>query len=202
LILSGVALINRFHWLIYVFGAMLIFTGLKMIFEKDKQIDPEKNPLVRCFRKLMPVTETYQKDSFFVRRDGRYWATPLFLVVLVVEMTDLIFAVDSIPAVLAVSRDPFIVYTSNAFAILGLRSLYFVLKGFFELFHLLHYGLAAILLFIGSKMLLSHYAHIPVEISLAVIGGLISLSIVASLLFGAKKKPPIAIEGDGVGDFK
>lgn len=182
----GITLLQQFHWLIYVFGAFLIFTGFKLALEKDKEIHPERNPVLRIFRRMMPVTEQYEGGKFFVRRDNRIWATPLFVVLLVVETTDVIFAVDSIPAILAITNDPFIVYTSNVFAILGLRALYFVLAGVMEKFHHLHYGLAAILGFVGVKMLVSEFYKIPVHISLGFIASALVLSIIASLVWPAK----------------
>jgi tellurite resistance protein TerC len=187
-IIVGVALIERFEWVIYVFGAILIVSGVKMALEKEKEIHPDRNPVLTLFRKLMPITQEYEGGKFFVRREGRTFATPLLLVLLVVETTDLIFAVDSIPAVLAITRDRFIVYTSNIFAILGLRALYFALKGAMDLFHHLHYGLSIILVFVGAKMILSHYVHIPTGIALGVVGGVLMLSVVASLIWPEKKK--------------
>lgn len=185
-ILTGVALIHRFHWIIYIFGAFLIFTGIKLALEKDKEIEPEKNPLLKLFRRLMPITEGYVEDKFFVRRDARLFATPLFVVLLVIETTDVVFAVDSIPAILAITTDPFIVYTSNMFAILGLRSLFFALAAIMNLFHHLHYGLAAILIFVGIKMLVSEFYKVPVGMALCVIGSILVLSIVASLVWPEK----------------
>lgn len=181
-IAGGIALIKNFHWIIYVFGGFLILTGIKMALSKDKEVHPEKNPLIRLFKKFMPVTHEYHDGKFFIRKDGRTWATPLFVVLLAVETTDLIFAVDSIPAILAITDDPFIVYTSNVFAILGLRSLYFALAGIMHLFHYLHYGLSAILVFVGCKMLMSDFYKIPIGVSLGVIAGVIGLSILLSLL--------------------
>src|ERR1043166_2952656 len=187
-ILAGVALIERFEFVIYVFGAILVISGIKMGLQKEKEIHPEKNPVLKLFRKLMPVTQEYEGGKFFVRRDGRTFATPLFLVLLVVETTDLIFAVDSIPAVLAITQDRFIVYTSNIFAIMGLRALYFALRGAIDLFHHLHYGLSAILVFVGLKMVLSEYVHIPTPVALGVVGGVLVLSIVASLIWPDKEE--------------
>jgi len=186
-IVAGVALINRFHWIIYLFGAVLVYSGLKMAFKKDEDIHPESNPVLKLFRRFFPVTKDYHGKSFFVRLEGRRFATPLFVVLLVVETTDLIFAVDSIPAVLAITRDPFIVYTSNIFAILGLRSLYFALAGVMNLFHHLHYGLSAILVFVGAKMILGHWYEIPTGIALGVVAVLLALSIIASLIWPEKK---------------
>ncbi len=187
-IAGGVTLIKNFHWIIYVFGAFLIFTGIKMVLDKDKEIHPEKSPLLRLFRKFMPVTEGYENGKFFVRKDSRLYATPLFVVLLVIETTDIIFAVDSIPAILAITQDPFIVYTSNVFAILGLRALYFALAGVIRLFHYLHYGLSAILVFVGTKMLLSDFYKVPIGISLSVVACLLFLSVGASLLWPQKKE--------------
>ncbi len=186
-IAAGIGLIRHFHWIIYVFGAFLIYTGATLMGESDKEIHPEKNPILRAFRRWMPVTHDFSGDRFFVRRPGLY-ATPLFVVLLVVETTDILFATDSVPAILAVTRDAFIVYTSNVFAILGLRSIYFALAGMMELFSYLHYGLASILIFIGVKMLLSDYYPIPTGIALSVVAGVLAISIIASLLFPPKKK--------------
>ena len=183
MIALGATLIKEFHWIIYIFGAFLIFTGIKMAFHKDEGIDPEKNPLIRIFRRLMPVSNEYDGQKFFTRRNGVLMATPLFLCLLMVEFTDLVFAVDSIPAIFAVTQDPFIVYTSNVFAILGLRSLYFVLAGMMHQFHYLKLGLAVVLTFVGVKMLLTETAwKIPTELSLLVVAGILVVSVVASLL--------------------
>jgi tellurite resistance protein TerC len=181
-IFAGIALLQRLHWIIYVFGALLIVTGIKMAMEKDKEIHPDKNPVLRLFRRLVPVTEDYHADHFFVRRFGHYAATPLFVVLLVVETTDIIFAVDSIPAILAITVDPFLVYTSNVFAILGLRALYFALAGVMQLFHYLHYGLSAILVFVGAKMLLADVYKLPVGVALGVIAGILLISVIASVM--------------------
>lgn len=179
-ILAGIELIHRFHWLIYIFGGFLIVTGIRMLFSYDTKINPEKNVFVRLVRKIIPVTNTYEGDKFFVRNNGTLWATPLFLVVIVIEATDLIFAVDSIPAILAVSEDPFIVYTSNAFAILGLRSLYFAVAGIEKYFKYLKYGLATILVFVGTKMAIADFVKIPVHLSLIIIASILGISILAS----------------------
>jgi len=186
-IVAGVALIERFEFVIYVFGAILVISGVKMGLEKEKEIHPEKNPVVKLFRKAMPVTQEYDGSKFFVRRDGRTFATPLFLVLLAVETTDLIFAVDSIPAVLAITHDRFIVYTSNIFAIMGLRALYFALRGAMDLFHHLHYGLSVILVFVGLKMIVSHFLPIPTPVALGVVAGVLVLSIAASLIWPRRK---------------
>lgn len=182
-IFAGIELINRFHWLIYIFGAFLVFTGVRMVTAGDSKIEPDKNPVVKMVRKLFPVTADFEGDNFFVRRGAKLWATPLFVVVVLIETTDLIFAVDSIPAILAITDDPFIVYTSNVFAILGLRSLYFALSGIERYFHFLKYGLSAILVFVGVKMCLTDYYKIPVDVSLIVIVGLLVISIIASVVF-------------------
>ena len=165
-IFAGVALLEKFHFTIYIFGALLIFTGIKMFNRSNAQIHPEKNPVIKFFRKLMPVTPALHGDRFFTKIDGKRYATPLFLVLLLVETTDLIFAVDSIPAILAITQDQFIVYTSNVFAILGLRSLYFALSGIVHRFWLLSYGLAVVLVFVGVKMMLIDFYKIPIEWSL------------------------------------
>jgi TerC family integral membrane protein len=188
-IVIGVSLLQQFHWLIYIFGGFLIITGIRLGTEKEKEIHPEKNPVLKLFRRLVPVTEKYEDDKFFVKRAGRLLATPLFIVLLVVETTDLIFAVDSIPAVMAVTLDPFIVFTSNVFAVLGLRSLYFALAGIMAMFHYLHYGLAVILVFVGSKMLLMDVIKIPIGIALGVIAVVLAVSVIASLRRQSVKTP-------------
>lgn len=185
-IVAGVALLEHFEAVIYLFGAILVISGVKMGLEQEKQIRPDQNPILKLVRKFMPVTQGYEGSKFFVRRDGGTLATPLLLVLLVVETTDLMFAVDSIPAVLAITRDRFIVYTSNVFAVLGLRALYFSLKGAMDLFHHLHYGLSAILVFVGAKMLLAHFLEIPIGIALGVVAVLLLLSVIASLIWPRK----------------
>jgi len=181
-ILAGVGLLERFHWLIYVFGAFLVVTGIKMALPKKEEFEPEKNIVVRLFRKLYPVSSHYDQGRFFTVDNGRRAATPLFLVLLIIETTDLAFALDSIPAVLAISHHAFIIFTSNIFAILGLRSLYFALQGVMGLFRYLAFGLAAILVFIGSKMLLTSVGvHIPIGFSLGVIASVLAVSAIASL---------------------
>ena len=179
-IFAGIALIEKFHFTIYIFGALLIYTGYKMFGHKKMKVIPEKNPVIRLVRKFMPVTTELQGEKFFTRINGKRFATPLFLVLILVETTDLIFAVDSIPAILAITQDQFIVYTSNVFAILGLRSLYFALSGIADRFWLLSYGLAIILVFVGIKMLLIDVFKIPIEWSLLFISVNITLSIVLS----------------------
>ena len=185
-IFAGVALINKFHWIIYIFGALLVFTGIKMLFHKDEKIDPDKNPLVRLFKKFFPVTDQDQDGKFFIKLNGRTFATPLFVVLLMVEFTDLIFAVDSIPAILAITNDTFIIFTSNVFAILGLRALYFALAGITKYFYYLKYGLSAILVFVGVKMTIVDFYKIPIHYSLIVIASILVLSILASVLFPKK----------------
>jgi len=179
-ILAGSALLASFHWVIYVFGAFLILTGIKMALHRDAELHPEKNPVLRLVRRFVPVTPDYEKDHLFVRRGGRWMATPLFLVLAVIESTDLVFAVDSIPAIFAVTSDPFLVYTSNVFAILGLRSLYFLLAGVMQKFVYLKLGLSAVLVFVGGKMTLSELYEVPSTVSLLVIAALLTISIAAS----------------------
>lgn len=189
-IFIGVELIHKFHWLIYIFGAFLIYTGIKIVKSGDMTIDPVKNPLIKFAKRFFSVTEDFVKDRFFVKIDGRIWATPLFLVVILIESTDLIFAVDSIPAILAISDDSFIVYTSNVFAILGLRSLYFALAGIEKYFKYLKYGVSAILIFVGIKMSIMDFYKIPVEISLTFIFIALSLATLASMLFSKERTKP------------
>jgi tellurite resistance protein TerC len=191
-IFAGIELIRRFHWIIYVFGPFLIFTAIRMLVKKEKEIHPEKNPALKLLRRLISVTHDYEDGRFFVRRSDGIWATPLFVVLVVVETTDLIFAVDSIPAILAVTSDPFIVYTSNVFAILGLRALFFALAGAMRLFRYLPYGVAAILAFVGVKMILSEIYRIPIGIALGIIGGMLAVSMLASVFLpnGDKQGTP------------
>jgi tellurite resistance protein TerC len=186
-ILAGVSLIQRFHWLIYVFGALLVYSGIKLLRQGDEDINPEKNPVLKLFRQWMPVTDDYVSEKFWVRQPGLY-ATPLVVVLLVVETTDIVFAVDSIPAVLAITLNAFIVYTSNVFAIIGLRSMYFAVAGMMDLFEYLHYGLSVVLVLIGAKMLVSHYYTVPTAVALGVVAGVIAISVVASVLFPKKAK--------------
>ncbi|MFA5011215.1 MAG: TerC family protein [Ignavibacteria bacterium] len=181
LIFIGTALIAKFSWIIIVFGLFLIVAGLKMAFQKEEKIHPEKNPVVKYVKKFVPVTPEYHRDKFFIKKGGLF-ATPLFIVLIVVETTDLIFAFDSIPAILAITHDPFIVFTSNAFAILGLRALYFALAGFMDKFHYLKVGLSIILVFIGIKMLIASVFHIPTSTSLIVIIIILTISIIASMV--------------------
>jgi len=185
-IVLGIELIERFHWMIYLFGAILVYTGFKMAFGGEDKVEPEKNPLVRMVRRFVPITRRTVGDRFFIRRRGILAATPLFLTLIVVESSDLIFAVDSIPAVLAVTRDPFIVYSSNVFAIMGLRSLYYLLAHVMEMFAYLKLGVSCILAFVGAKMLLADLVEIPLVFSLGVIIGTLTLSILASILIAKK----------------
>ena len=180
-IVVGISLIRRFHWITYVFGALLVYSGIKLFRQHGAGIEPEKNPVLRLFRRWVRVTDDYEGDKFVVRR-GRLYATPLLAVLVLVEATDLLFATDSIPAVLAITLNPFIVYTSNAFAVLGLRSMYFMLAGLMDLFHYLHYGLALVLVFIGVKMVSSNYYKIPTHVALGVVAGVLLISVLASLL--------------------
>ena len=178
----GAFLISQFHWVIYIFGAFLVFTGVRMAVQKDEHVEVESNGVVKLLRRVMPITQNYHGHDFFVRQAGRIFATPLFVVLLIVETTDLIFALDSIPAIFAVTTDPFLVYTSNVFAILGLRSMYFLLADVVTKFRFLKLGLSAILAFVGVKMLIVDIFHIPIAVSLVVIASILTISIVASLL--------------------
>jgi len=185
-IFAGVGLIRKFHWIIYVFGLLLVYSGVRLVLQHGAQIDPGKNPLLRLFRRVIPVTDEYVEGKFFVQREKRY-ATPLLLVLLVIETTDVIFAIDSIPAVLAITLNTFIVYSSNIFAILGLRSLFFALSSLMDIFEYLHYGISCVLIFVGTKMLISHYYLIRTDVSLAVIGGILLVTITASALHSENK---------------
>lgn len=186
-ILAGVSLIRRFEWITYLFGAFLVYSGFSMLRQGRTEIHPEKNPVLRLFRSVFPVTSDYEGGKFFVRRAGLY-ATPLFVVLLVLETSDVLFAVDSIPAVLAITRNAFIVYTSNVFAILGLRSMYFAVAGMIEVFDYLHYGLSVVLILIGGKMLLSHYVEIPTIWTLAMVLLMLAASVAASVLRPQRKE--------------
>jgi len=182
-IFAGVALITRFHWIVIVFGGFLVFTGIRMLFQKEAEVDPEKNPIVRFFKRFLPVTNTLHGDKLFVRQNHKLYATPLFLVLLIIESSDLIFAVDSIPAILAISQDRFIVYTSNIFAIMGLRSLYFAIAGIMGYFRFLKIGLAFVLTFVGLKMLAAYFNfEIPIVLSLVIIITILVISILASVV--------------------
>jgi tellurite resistance protein TerC len=187
-IFAGIQLIQNFHWIIYIFGAFLIYTGIKIPLEKDKEIKPDKNPLVRLFKRFMPVTNEIHGNKFFVKINAKTFATPLFIALIVIEFSDLIFAVDSIPAVLAISSDTFIVYTSNVFAILGLRALYFALAGIVKYFKYLKYGLAGILIFVGTKMCISGFYKFPVVWSLVIIAAILVLSVLASFVIPSNDK--------------
>src|ERR1700756_3793366 len=184
-ILAGVSLIQRFHWLIYVFGGMLVYSGIGLLQQGEEEIHPEKNPVLKLFRQWIPVTEDYVGNNFWVGQPGLY-ATPLVVVLLVGETTDIVFAVDSIPAVLAITLNAFIVYTSNVFAIVGLRSMYFAVAGLMEWFEYLHYGLSMVLILIGAKMLVSHYYVVPTAVALGTVAGVIALSVVASVVWPRK----------------
>ena len=190
-ILAGVGLIERFHWVLYLFGALLIYSGIRLGFSGEHQVDPAKNPAVRALRRLMPVTDEYQGGRFFVRgwkgNPGLY-ATPLLVVLAVIETTDVLFAVDSIPAVLAVTLNAFIVYTANVFAILGLRSMYFAVAGLMKAFRFLHHGLALVLVLVGLKMIAADYFRVPTLVTLGVVAGVLTVSIMASVMFPEKRK--------------
>ena len=188
MIALGAELIEHFSWVMYLLGAFLIYAGLHMVFGKKTEVHPEKNKIFRFARKHLRVTHDYEGEHFFVRTAGKLFATPLFLVLLVVEITDLTLAIDSIPAIFGITRDPFIVYTSNVFAILGLRALYFLLAGVLDRLHYLDAGLALVLMFIGGKMIGEGWLHIPVTVSLGVVGGILLIALLLSLLIPAKKK--------------
>jgi tellurite resistance protein TerC len=181
-IVLGAALVARFHWILYLLGAFLVFTAIKLALQKEAGVHPERNPVLNLARKVFPVTQNYESGRFFIRKEGRKYITPLFLVLLMIETTDIAFATDSIPAIFAITRDTFIIYTSNIFAVLGLRSLYFVVAGFMKEFRYLKYGLAAVLAFIGIKMLIEPWFALPILSSLMVIFAIIALSIFMSLL--------------------
>ena len=181
-IFAGVALINRFQWIVIIFGAFLVYTGIRMLFQKETEVDPEKNAVVKFFRRFLPVSKTLHGDKLIIYQNRRLYATPLFLVLLIIESSDLIFAVDSIPAILAISKTTFIVYTSNIFAILGLRSLYFAIAGIIGFFRFLKVGLAFVLTFVGMKMLASFFHfEIPIIISLGIILSILLISVLASV---------------------
>jgi tellurite resistance protein TerC len=199
-IATGAALLENFHWMIYVFGAFLIVTGIKMLLQGDAKLEPDKNPVVRLFQRWVPITNTYQGQQFFVRKEGRIHATILMLVLIVVETTDVIFAVDSIPAIFAITMDPFIVYTSNVFAILGLRALYFMLAGVMQMFVYLKVGLSFVLCFVGAKMLVVDFYKIPIGISLGVVAGILILSVAVSLVVRWKREG-LLLSRLGLGKF-
>lgn len=199
-IIAGITLIARFQWLIFIFGVFLIYTGIKLALENDVEVEPEKNPVLKLVRRFLPITHNFEGQKFFVRRAGRLIATPMFVVLIVIETTDVIFALDSIPAILAITTDPFIVYTSNVFAILGLRALYFALTGIMQMFYYLHYGLSLILAFVGVKMILSKVhelpiigrylleIHIPAGVALGVVGSILVVSVIASIVWPPKEE--------------
>ncbi len=187
-ILGGTYLIATFNWILYVFGAFLVFTGIKMGFGEEKEVEPSKNPMLKILRRFLPITSNYRNGKFFVRESGKLMGTPLLVVLVVVESTDVVFAVDSIPAIFAITLDPFIVYTSNVFAILGLRALYFAMAGLMKLFYYLKYALGVILAFVGVKMLLHDVYHMPNSIALGTIAAIFGISIVLSIYFPPKKE--------------
>ncbi|MFH1620435.1 MAG: TerC family protein [bacterium] len=190
-IFAGISLVNTMHWLFYLFGALLIYTGIKMAGTDGQKVEPEKNPLLKLFKKLMPFENTMTGDSFFIKKGQVWHATPLFATLLVVEASDVMFAFDSIPAILAISRDKFIVYTSNVFAIMGLRALYFLLSGTMKYFRFLKYGISVILCYVGAKMMLMDIFHIPVTVSLALVIGILALSIMSSVIITGKHDPAV-----------
>jgi tellurite resistance protein TerC len=200
-IATGSALLSNFHWMVYVFGGFLAVTGIKMYLQGDEKIEPEKNPVVRLFERLVPIIRKYDGQKFFIRREGKSYATLLMLVLVVVETTDVIFAIDSIPAIFAITDDPFIVYTSNVFAILGLRALYFMLAGVMEMFVYLKVGLSFVLCFVGAKMMLVDIYKIPIGASLSVIGGVLLLSIIASWLIKPKNPKASHLQKSGNTDL-
>lgn len=187
-IVGGVSLIQHFHFILYIFGAFLIYTGIKMLFVGDKELNPEKDWIYKISKKYFRMTHSFEGSKFFVKKNGSYFITPLFMVLMIIESTDVIFALDSIPATLAVTKNPFIAYTSNIFAILGLRSLYFAFAGVIVLFRFLTYALSAALIFIGLKMLLENYVEISTGLSLAVVLGSIVISVIASVLIPEKNQ--------------
>jgi tellurite resistance protein TerC len=187
-IFAGVALIRELHWVVYILGAFLVYIGVRMAVKKEKEIHPEKNPVLRAFSKLLPVVPEYKGEKFFIKKAGKICATPLIIVLIVIETTDIVFAIDSIPAILSITVHPFIVFTSNVFAILGLRALYFAISGVMRLFSYLHFGLSAILVFVGVKMLITDFYKIPVSIALIAVGGILIISIMLSILFPPSKE--------------
>jgi tellurite resistance protein TerC len=204
MIAVGSALIARFHWVLYVFGAFLVITGIRMAFHDENDIEPDRNPVLRLVRRLFPITPHYDGQHFFTRdvASGRLFATPLLVVLTVIETTDVVFALDSIPAIFAVSRDPFIVYTSNIFAILGLRTMYFLLAGIIHRFHFLKIGLSVVLVFIGLKMLVEHWFEIPIGISLIIVAVVLVGSVVASLAWPKAAEAHDPVHFDPIpGDF-
>lgn len=196
-IITGVALLNMFAWIIFVFGGFLIFTGIKLAVRKDEEVNPERNPILRLAKRFLPVTEDYEGQHFIVRRYGKWMATPLLMVLLVVEATDLIFAVDSVPAILSITRDPFIVWTSNVFAILGLRALFFLVSGALQYFRYLNQGLALVLCFVGVKMVISDFYHIPTLMSLGVVVGILAMTMLISYLASLRETRTQRLEISG-----
>jgi tellurite resistance protein TerC len=196
-IVAGIALLNALHFVIYIFGALLLFTAWRMLRTGADHVDPSANPVLRALRRVVPVTESFEGQRFFVRRAGKLWATPLFAALVVIETSDIMFAIDSVPAILSITTDTFIVFTSNAFAIMGLRSLYFLVAGLIDRFEYLKYGLAALLAFAGIKMLLTDIVHIDVWVSLGVIAGILLVSIVGSLLVTRRRGIPETSPPDG-----
>lgn len=184
-IVAGVGLIHRFHWILYGFGALLIYSGIQLAFSGGHSVNPAKNPVVKFVRKIIPVTQNYRDGKFFIRQDATLYATPLLIVLAVIETSDVLFAVDSIPAILAITLNAFIVYTSNVFAILGLRSLYFAVSGLMKVFRFLHYGLAVVLVMVGLKMSLSNFIRVPIHITLAAIAGVLLIAIALSIALPA-----------------
>ena len=197
---AGAVIISRFHWVMYILGLFLVYTGIKIVFQKDGEVDPGRNPALRIFRRLVPTVSSYQGQKFLIRKDGRIFATPLLVVLVVVEMTDVMFAVDSIPAIFGVTTDVFIVFTSNIFAILGLRSLFFLIEGLVSKLRFLKVGVAAILTFIGVKILIKGWWDMPVLLSLGILAGVLIISTIASLVFPAPKgvKPEEVATGIGL----
>ena len=195
-IMAGAALLARFHWIIYVFGAILVVTGVRLFAQRDEEPDPERNPVLRVFRRFVPTVSEYHGQRFTIVEHGRRYATPLLAVLVAVEATDLIFAVDSIPAVFAVTRDPFIVYTSNIFAILGLRAMYFLLAGVMDRFRYLKPGLALVLMFVGTKMTLTEIFPVPIGVSLGVVAGILAVSILVSLVVTSRERRTAAVTAD------
>jgi len=198
-IIPGAALIQHFHWVIYIFGGFLVITGIRLMFQSDEEVHPERNPVLRLFRRFVPISNDFDGSKFFTRQAGKLMATPLLMVLVVVEASDVLFAVDSIPAIFAITNDPFIVYTSNIFAILGLRSLFFALSGMMGKFHYLNVGLALVLTFVGVKMLISSWIHIPIAVSLGIVALLLGGSIVFSILRPPAAEPEPATDDDEPG---
>jgi tellurite resistance protein TerC len=195
-IAAGIALISLLHWTIYFLGAFLVYTGIKIGIHHNENVHPEKNPIVKFFQKFVPITNTYHQNRFFIRDKGRLFATPLFVALVVIESTDVVFAVDSIPAILGITTDPFLVYTSNIFAILGLRAMYFALAGMMKLFRYLHYGLSAVLVFIGIKMVIADWVKMPVWLALGMVGTILVISVTASILIKEKQPADDEVQSD------